>query len=77
MVFSDGPEDSRNILRPPSEKRPAKDTTSGILSFDGRFRLSLGVQQEKSAHVQYNSKSTGRKEKQKNAQQKKKPTNTG
>mmetsp|Transcript_13268 Transcript_13268/g.30623 ORF Transcript_13268/g.30623 Transcript_13268/m.30623 type:complete len:91 (+) Transcript_13268:1300-1572(+) len=34
---------------------PAKDSTSGIFSFAGRFQLLLGAQQKKSAHFQYNS----------------------
>ena len=30
------PDDSQNMSRPPSKKRPAKETTSGILFFAGR-----------------------------------------
>ena len=66
------PSDSRNISRPPFEKRPAKNTTPGILSFAGRFRLSLDVQQRKSTHFPYKSTLLIEHQKQKNAQQKKK-----
>ena len=55
LTHAHRPDKSRNILRPPSEKRPANDTTPGFLSFAGCFRLLLGAQQKKSAHFQYKS----------------------
>jgi len=62
--------DRRNISRPPSTKRPAKDTKSGILSFAGRFWLSLGAQQKKRGYFPYNYTWLVEQQKQKNTQQK-------
>ena len=57
------PSDSRTILRPTSKKRPARDTTSGFLSFAGRFGLSLGTQQKQSTEKQKSRKTSRAKEK--------------
>ena len=64
------PDASQKISNPPLEKGPAKDSTSGFLSFAGRFYLSLGAQQSQSAHFQYISTLLVEFQKQEKAHQK-------